>query len=84
MNWPSCAGWLNIAGVFLNMLGVLTLFYFRFEVFGGWERGRLPPEDPRSWQAKAKRNLARVPWQRVGVVCIAAGWLVQAVAQFVP
>jgi hypothetical protein len=84
MNWPSCAGWLNILGVGLNAAGVLTLFRFQFEAFGGQESRSLPPDHPASWQAKAPRNLARVPWQRVGVVCIGAGWGVQAMAQFLP
>jgi hypothetical protein len=38
MNSPSIAGWLNIAAVTLNGLGVLTLFYFRHLDLVGWVR----------------------------------------------
>jgi hypothetical protein len=84
MNCPSIAGWLNIAAVTLNGLGVLILFKFRSEGFGGMQTRSLPPDDPKSWQAKAARNLARVPKQWVGVGCIGAGWAVQVIAQFLP
>jgi uncharacterized protein involved in cysteine biosynthesis len=77
MNWPSCAGWFNILAVTLNMLGVLTLFFFRKLDISGWvSRG--------SWQATVAENLSRVPKRRVGAALIGAGWAVQVVAQFFP
>lgn len=77
MNHPSCAGWLNIVAVTLNMCGVLTLFYFRLET--------IAPLMPRQWVLDiTARNLARVPWRRAGAVLIVLGWLVQVIAQFVP
>jgi hypothetical protein len=65
MNHPSIAGWLNILGVSLNALGVLTLFYFRDLAIGGWVSNELV--------AKIRAiNLARVPKQHVGVP--SSGW----------
>jgi hypothetical protein len=43
MNCPTIAGWLNIAAVSLNALGVLTLFYFRGLPIGGTVSRSLPP-----------------------------------------
>jgi hypothetical protein len=77
MNWPSCAGWLNILGVFLNAAGVLFLFFFKSETPAPlMERQRV-------LNIKVE-NLARVPWQRVGVGCIGLGWAGQALAQCFP
>jgi hypothetical protein len=68
MNRPSIAGWLNIAAVTLNALGVLTLFYFRFEVPGGWQERQSVAE-------LRARNQARAWKQNVGVGLIGFGWL---------
>jgi hypothetical protein len=76
-NSPTLAGWINIAAVTLNAVGVLTLFYFRFEAIGG-----LVSRD--SWQAPAARNQARAWKQNVGVGLIGLGWLLQVMAQFIP
>jgi hypothetical protein len=54
MNYPSIAGWLNIAAVSLNGLGVLTLFYFRPLGIGGFQTRD-------SVQATVAQNLASVP-----------------------
>jgi hypothetical protein len=77
MNCPSIAGWINIAAVTLNALGVLSLFYFRFEVLGGWA------EDQQVADLRA-RNQARAWKQDVGVGLIGLGWLLQVIAQFFP
>jgi hypothetical protein len=77
MNWPSIAGWINIAAVTLNALGVLTLFYFRFEAIGPL------PQRQSVFDISAK-NLARVPKQRVGFGLIGLGWLLQVIAQCLP
>jgi hypothetical protein len=77
MNSTSIAGWLNIVAVTLNAAGVLTLFYFRFEVIGGWQLRK-------SGADLGARNQARVPKQRVGFGLIGLGWLLQVIAQFFP
>jgi hypothetical protein len=84
MNWPSCAGWFNILGVGLNMLGVLTLFYFRFEGIGGWLSRSLPPEHPNSLQGAVDRNQRRRWKQDAGTVLIVLGWVAQVIAQLFP
>ena len=77
MNWPSIAGWFNIAAVTLNMAGVLILFWFRGEA--------IVPMMPRdSLLAAAARNLALVPKLWVGVVMIGLSWALQVLAQFPP
>jgi hypothetical protein len=74
MTCPSIAGWLNIAAVTLNGLGVLTLFYFRDLAIGGWVSD--------DWVAKVRAiNLARVPKRHMGAALIGLGWLAQVIAQ---
>jgi hypothetical protein len=77
MNGPTLAGWINIAAVTLNALGVLSLFYFRFEVLGGWQTDQ-------SVADLRARNQARAWKQDVGVGLIGLGWVLQVIAQFFP
>jgi hypothetical protein len=84
MTCPSIAGVLNIVAVSFNAVGVLILYFFRFEAFGGMESRSLSPDHPKSWQAKAARNKERSWKQWVGVGCIGAGWAAQVIAQFLP
>lgn len=59
MTCPAIAGWLNIAAVTLNALGVLTLFYFRSLGIGGYQSRN-------SLQTLVAQNLSARPK--------AAGW----------
>jgi hypothetical protein len=73
MTCPSIAGWLNIAAVTLNGLGVLTLFYFRPLGIGGFQTRA-------SVQATVAQNLSRLPKQHAGAGLIGLGWLAQVIA----
>ena len=77
MGRPTIQGWITIAGVFLNALGVLVLFYFRFESLGGWVSRPLVAE-------VRDRNLRRVMPRYAGFGVIWLSVLLQVVAQLFP